>query len=94
MLSSLNNDPWARPYRLVMNKHRAWMPPVTETLEPPVLNQVVDTLFPQTGEGSTLEWGLDNEERLRDSMEDVEVSGEELVRAVRRIGSRKANGIR
>jgi len=55
MLSSLNADPWGRPYKLVMNKHRAWAPPVVETLDPQFLNQVVDTLFPQTGEGSTLE---------------------------------------
>jgi len=61
LLSSLNEDLWGRPYKLVVNRHRAWTPPIAETLESRILSQVVDTLFPQSGEGSTLDWGLDAE---------------------------------
>lgn len=42
LLSSLNTDPWGRFYKIVMNKYRNWTPPVTESLDPPVLTRVVD----------------------------------------------------
>jgi len=51
LLKSLNMDPWGRPYKIVMKRHRAWTPPVTQSLESHVLRQVVDTLFPQGMEG-------------------------------------------
>jgi len=88
MLSSLNTDPWGRPYKIVLKRHRA---PVTESLKPQLLGGIVDTRFPRRVEGSTLEWGpdLDGSHELT---EEQLVSGDELTRAVRRIGSRKAPG--
>lgn len=91
LLASLNEDPWGRPYKIVMNKYRTWTLPVTESLDTPVLNEIVDTLFPQGAEGSTLEWGP-GYDGPHDISEDLEISSAELARAVRRIGSRKAPG--
>jgi len=91
LLSSLNTDPWGRPYKIVLKRHRAWTPPATETMEPRLLGDVVDALFPQWVEGSTLEWGpdLDGPYELAGGQL---VSAEELSWAVRKIGSRKAPG--
>ena len=46
MLESPNNDPWGRPYRAARNKLRPIGPPLTETLEPSLLDEVVQALFP------------------------------------------------
>jgi hypothetical protein len=50
LVSTLDRDPWGRPYRIVTKKLRPWAPPVAETLDPRFLNEVVDKLFP-TREG-------------------------------------------
>ncbi|KAL0891783.1 hypothetical protein ABMA27_015050 [Loxostege sticticalis] len=46
MLATLTEDPWGRPYKTVRGKLRPWAPPITETLEPALLENVVATLFP------------------------------------------------
>lgn len=46
LLETLNYDPWGRPYKMVREKLREWAPPLTETLEPHLLEQVVSGLFP------------------------------------------------
>lgn len=46
MVRQLDNDPWGRPYRAARNKLRAQAPPLTETMEPQLLENVVSTLFP------------------------------------------------
>lgn len=46
MLRELSNDPWGRPYRLARNKLRPYAPPLTQTLRPDFLAQVIGTLFP------------------------------------------------
>ncbi|KAL0852664.1 hypothetical protein ABMA27_012503 [Loxostege sticticalis] len=46
MLESLNDDPWGRPYKAVRNKLRPIGPPLTETLQPDLLERVVRALFP------------------------------------------------
>lgn len=75
----------------MLKKHRAWTPPATETLEPLLLDKIVDTLFPSRVEGSTLEWGpgLNGPHELS---EEQVVSGVELSRAVWKMRSRKAPG--
>lgn len=50
LLETLNLDPWGRPYRLVRGKLRPWAPPLTESLEPRLLERVVSTLFPRREE--------------------------------------------
>ncbi|KAL0860663.1 hypothetical protein ABMA27_010008 [Loxostege sticticalis] len=46
MLESLNDDPWGRPYKAVRNKLRPIGPPLTETLQPDLLERVMRALFP------------------------------------------------
>ncbi|KAL0842499.1 hypothetical protein ABMA28_014593 [Loxostege sticticalis] len=46
LLATLTEDPWGRPYKTVRGKLRPWAPPITETLEPALLENVVATLFP------------------------------------------------
>ncbi|CAH2107634.1 unnamed protein product [Euphydryas editha] len=46
MMEGLERDPWGRPYRAALNKLRAQGPPLTETLQPGFLSQVVENLFP------------------------------------------------
>lgn len=48
MLETLSHDPWGRPYKAVRQKLRPWAPPLTETLEPELLEEVVTTLFPSS----------------------------------------------
>jgi len=91
MLASLNTDSWGRPYKIVLKKHRTWAPPATESLDPHILREVVDTLFPCEVEGSTIEWGP-NLDGPHEITEELEVSGGEIIRAVRRIGAKKAPG--
>ncbi|XP_073963049.1 uncharacterized protein [Choristoneura fumiferana] len=43
-VDSLNRNPWGRPYKMVRNKIKR--APTTETLEPELLDRVVETLFP------------------------------------------------
>ncbi|KAL0861198.1 hypothetical protein ABMA27_008766 [Loxostege sticticalis] len=46
MLETLKQDPWGRPYRLVMSKLRPWAPPLTTTTDPDLLENILDGLFP------------------------------------------------
>lgn len=48
-LEELNRDPWGRPYRTVRGKLRNAGPPLTESLEPSLLESVVAALFPVRG---------------------------------------------
>ena len=45
-VDTLNKDPWARPYKLVMGRLKPWTPPITETLEPEAVERIVAELFP------------------------------------------------
>ncbi|CAB3254559.1 unnamed protein product [Arctia plantaginis] len=77
MLEGLNRDPWGRPYRAVRQKLHASAPPLTETLQPSFLREVVEGLFPQRAEhtppsmaslaGDDGEHGEDNVPPVRDS---------------------------
>ncbi|CAH2208808.1 jg14054, partial [Pararge aegeria aegeria] len=46
LLKTLDVDPWGRPYRLVNGKLRPWAPPITQSLDPQLLEDVVCSLFP------------------------------------------------
>ena len=50
LLDTLDQDPWGRPYKTVREKLRPWAPPLTETLDPQLLECVVTTLFPSRAE--------------------------------------------
>ncbi|CAF4894566.1 unnamed protein product [Pieris macdunnoughi] len=51
-LNTLQEDPWGRPFRLVMSKLRPRAPPLTSSMQPSLLDSVVATLFPG-GNGRT-----------------------------------------
>ncbi|KMQ84759.1 reverse transcriptase [Lasius niger] len=88
LLSSLDEDPWGRPYRMVLNKLRGGTAPITETLDPQLINRVIDTLFPHVEEKEDLipvrEWEWDGGI--------MGVTGGELRDAVRKIKNGKAPG--
>jgi len=53
LISSLNEDPWGRPYRMVLKKLRPRAPPTTESLDPGFLGEVVGAIFPgETGDAT------------------------------------------
>ncbi|XP_032689638.1 uncharacterized protein LOC116852965 [Odontomachus brunneus] len=72
MFKSLDKDPWGRPYRIILQRLRPWAPPVTESLEPPLLDNVVGALFPEEGpppllyEGPPPDWNEEWERRRCD----------------------------
>lgn len=50
LLATLNQNPWGRPYLMVRNKLRPWAPPLTQSLQPQLLDQVIGALFPSRAE--------------------------------------------
>ncbi|KAI4474423.1 hypothetical protein M0804_014868 [Polistes exclamans] len=48
-IATIEDDPRGRPYRLVMGKLRARGVPLTEALDPHLLERIVATLFPEGG---------------------------------------------
>ncbi|CAK9834492.1 Retrovirus-related Pol polyprotein from type-1 retrotransposable element R1 (Fragment) [Anthophora retusa] len=85
LLETLERDPWGRPYRVVMGRLRPWVPPVTEALDPQVLERVVDGLFPSSGGGPPQPGGSADHPLWS---AELGVSEEELRDAVRKMGAR------
>ncbi|XP_043498391.1 uncharacterized protein LOC122521611 [Polistes fuscatus] len=85
-LTTIEEDPWGRPYKLVMNKLRArGLPPLTEALDPSLLATIIGSLFPGDGQP------VSPNEDLQD-LAGVEVLPEEVRRAAARIGLGRAPG--
>ncbi|KAG7294989.1 hypothetical protein JYU34_022609 [Plutella xylostella] len=84
LLEGLNRDPWGRPYKSVLGRLRPWVPPLTETLEPALVETVVSTLFPRGQEGQQDPLPLDP----TTWSDELGVKDPELERAVRRLGAR------
>jgi len=51
LILTLDQDPWGRPYSIVMKKLKGGAPPTTKILDPQFVQQVVATLFPVGGGG-------------------------------------------
>jgi len=47
LIEELDREPWWRPYKLVLKRLRPAAPPVTETMDPEFLEEVIDNLFPR-----------------------------------------------
>ena len=47
LIAMIDHDPWGRPYRLVLGKLKPSTPPLTESLDPAMLERVLTTLFPR-----------------------------------------------
>ncbi|XP_045772161.1 uncharacterized protein LOC123872074 [Maniola jurtina] len=82
LLEGLDRDPWGRPYKMVLGKLRPWVPPLTETLEPNLVERIVDVLFPRSQNSPTTIAAP--QEAWSD---ELDVSEEELKRAVRRLAT-------
>ncbi|KMQ85399.1 reverse transcriptase [Lasius niger] len=48
LLNTLDEDPWGLPYKLVLKKLRKASPSLTETLDPGILSDLLDSLFPKS----------------------------------------------
>ncbi|KMQ88396.1 reverse transcriptase [Lasius niger] len=48
LISSIDEDPWGLPYRLVLRKLKAATSSLTELLDPEVLSELLDSLFPRS----------------------------------------------
>ena len=83
LVSSLDRDPWGRPYKIVTKRFRPWAPPITETLDARFLEDVVTALFPNRERdiperaGHPSEW-----------TEELSVTGEEMEKAFARLKGR------
>ncbi|GHJ61402.1 hypothetical protein NOK12_39200 [Nocardioides sp. OK12] len=85
LLDSIEEDPWGRPYKLVLGKLRPYAPPVTETMEEEVLEKILCELFPG---------GPGVEEPQEPTLSEVTISEEEVLAAARKKGrGRKAPGL-
>ena len=80
-VETLNKDPWARPYQLVMGRLKPWTPPITETLEPEAVERIVAELFPGDDELPPRRYELPAPWR-----ENWQMKEEEMVWAVKMIG--------
>jgi len=89
LIFSLNEDPWGRPYCMVLKKLRLRAPPTTESLDPEFLGEVVGALFPG-GTGDATPFPLSGE--VPEWREDWEVSEGEMRDAVREMKTNKAPG--
>lgn len=84
LLSIVDDDPWGRPYKVVMQRLKTQ--PMSTPTDPQVLRNIVSTLFPQQQEHDY-------------HIEEVEgetippITAEELAKAARKIKSRKAPGL-
>lgn len=69
LFQTLEEDPWGRPCKIIFNKLR-WALPLTKSLDPGFVREVIDTLFPR----------MDGEEAPPGPLEDhdLEVGVQEL----------------
>lgn len=47
LIRTIDSDPWGLPYRVVLRKLRRSSPSLSETLEPNILDRLLDGLFPR-----------------------------------------------
>jgi len=85
---ALEQDPWGRPYKIVLNKLKGGATPITETLDPRFVDRIVMTLFPAK-EGTDPIPAPDSGPEWAN---ELGVTQGELRDAIRRIKSRKAPG--
>jgi len=83
LLLQLDENPWGRPYQIVRQKLRRWVPPHTESLEASLLNNILGTLFPEA-DGQESVWEEESPTEGEWS-KDLEVSEEELAGVVKRM---------
>lgn len=83
LIQHLEEDPWGRAYKIVLNKLRAVEPPLTESLDPKFVQETVNHLFPRWKEDQDSE----NEPPDKESPDwspTLEVNEEEFQKAIKR----------
>ncbi|XP_032664107.1 uncharacterized protein LOC116840891 [Odontomachus brunneus] len=84
LVSTINRDPWGRPYHIMMRRFRSWAPPPTMSLDPGILDEVVRALFP---------WGKfafpPTRVPLQTERKEVGITKVEMDKAVRKLGAKK-----
>lgn len=88
LLESINRDPWGRPYRMVRCKLRPWAPPLTESLEPRLVETVVAALFPTREEHTPPPMVPSAEDIATDDDDVPEVDEVEMKESIRRLGAK------
>lgn len=91
LLETVDNDPWGRPYKLVMGKLKKTGIPITEGMEKEELEQILDVLFPgkEPSNGGTMKTGIGSNDDT-EWREEYEITGAEIRRAVKSIRNRNA----
>lgn len=84
LLQSLEEDPWGRPYKIVLNKLRPAAPPITETLDPEFVKEIIVTLFPEANREREDERCFGPAPQNQEWTDDLEVGIEELQKAIKR----------
>ncbi|XP_076302389.1 uncharacterized protein LOC143220661 [Lasioglossum baleicum] len=90
LLETLDQDPWGRPYRVVLGRMRGWATPLTESMEPAFAERVFDALIPGSP-GVECQSEKAPRPATRCEVEwtdDLGVTTEELGRAIGRMGAR------
>ncbi|XP_076764967.1 uncharacterized protein LOC143431873 [Xylocopa sonorina] len=83
--STLQKDPWGRPYKIVMDKLRPWAPPITETMSNELPEEVVDSLFPR-GDTDSISGDINLLESFRNFRDiNQEVTMVDIARAVQKL---------
>jgi len=80
----LDEEPWGCPYKMVMGKIKQWAPPFTESMDPPLRDRILESLFPSDG-GEITPWEEPPLETEGGWREEWRVTGEELRDAVKRM---------
>lgn len=95
LINTIDRDPWGLPYRIVLGKLRRSSPSLTEILDPDILLEILNKLFPDDDDNEQI-LSCDDEENdhLNSWRDEFLVSTEELYSILRKAGSsNKAPGI-
>ena len=90
LIELVDSDPWGRPYRIVTKKLRPSAPPLTENMDPALLDNVIGTLFPRRDNNETsapAPTTIDGTAPT-DWNEELRVTEEELLEAAKKMASR------
>lgn len=87
LVNQLNRDPWGRSYKIVFGKLRPWVPPLTESMEPELVNTIIQSLFPRIIDHRNSR--IQHETEPTDWSDEWAVSEAELNQAIGRLCSKK-----